>query len=97
MKVKGSINKKRVQTNSDDTTNPYYTNKALRNVHIRYYNVSNAFTTGKSVGHYMDHNTTQKQQIKWGEKQAYGTNLQVNEQNYLSYAKTYRQENSELK
>jgi len=33
-KVKGSMNKNRVQTNSDDTTNPYYTDKAFRNVHI---------------------------------------------------------------
>lgn len=33
--TKGQSTKKRVQTNSDDTTNPYYTNKALRNVHIQ--------------------------------------------------------------
>jgi len=53
-----------------------------------YYNVSNAFNIGKSVGHYMDHNTTQKQQIKWGKKQAYRTNFQVNEQNDLSFCQS---------
>lgn len=37
-----------------------------------YYNVSNAFNIGKSVGHYMDHNTTEKQQIKWGKNKLTG-------------------------